>query len=48
MSADMAQELKSKGVACVTLYPGPVMTEEVKSATSRQVMSDFISAILMY
>ena len=40
MSADMAQELKSQGVACVTLYPGPVLTEEIKSATSRQVMSD--------
>ena len=29
MSADMAIELRKYNVACVTLYPGPVITEIV-------------------
>lgn len=29
MSADMAIELKPHNVACVTLYPGAVLTEEM-------------------
>ena len=29
MSADMAVELKGTGVSCITLYPGPVLTEMI-------------------
>lgn len=32
MSADMAIELRKHNVACVTLYPGPVLTEHVENA----------------
>ena len=39
MSADMAQELKPHGVSCVTLYPGPVMTEEIEKASNKVINS---------
>lgn len=43
MSVDMAQELKSYNVACITLYPGAVLTEEVneKLKDSSLVSSTF-------
>ena len=34
LSADMAVELKPKGIACVSLYPGSVATEFIKSVSA--------------
>lgn len=34
LSADMAIELKPKGIACVSLYPGSVATEFIKAASA--------------
>ena len=34
MAADMAVELRKENVACVSLWPGPVMTENVSEAIS--------------
>ena len=31
MTADTAVELKKYNVACVTLYPGPVITEHISN-----------------
>ena len=33
MTADTAVELKKYNVACVTLYPGPVITEHIGNMT---------------
>jgi dehydrogenase/reductase SDR family member 1 len=38
LSADMALELKPKGIACVSLYPGAVATEFVKEAGAKNGM----------
>ena len=35
MAADMAVELKEQNVACVSLWPGPVMTENVNDFISQ-------------
>ena len=35
MAADMAVELKEQNVACVSLWPGPVMTEHVNDFISQ-------------
>lgn len=42
MMADMAIELKPYGVTCVSLYPGPVLTEETKEIAADQVSSFII------
>ena len=38
LSADMAIELKPKGIACVSLYPGSVATEFIKAASGARGM----------
>lgn len=37
MGADMAVELRGTGVSCVTLYPGPVLTEMVSDMVADNV-----------
>ena len=38
LSADMAIELKPKGIACVSLYPGSVATEFIKASSAARGM----------
>ena len=35
MAADMAVELKEQNVACVSLWPGAVMTENIRDYLSQ-------------
>lgn len=35
MAVDMAVELKPRGVACISLWPGPVQTEEIADAMKK-------------
>ena len=35
MAADMAVELKEQNVACVSLWPGAVMTENIRDHLSQ-------------
>jgi len=38
LSADMAIELKPKGIACISLYPGSVATEFIKESAGKRGM----------
>jgi len=52
MAADMAVELKKQNVACVSLWPGAVMTENIRDylsqAQDEKVICRFDTKIYMY
>ena len=44
LSADMAIELKPKGISCVSLYPGSVATEFIKATYAERGVTDLSGA----
>lgn len=40
MAADMAVELQKQNVACISLWPGPVMTENVHTVVTDPDVQD--------
>ena len=47
MAADMAVELKKQNVACVSLWPGAVMTEHVNDFLS-QPQDEIVTFLYLY
>lgn len=48
MTADMAVELKKHNVACVTLYPGPVVTEIIQAVRKTEEGVSILGHTLQY
>ena len=47
MTADMAIELKKYNVACVTLYPGAVLTENIDNVIKNDQMVSYLIILIV-